>query len=257
VTLQVDNSDEDGPWFDVLAGKSKVPISYSSRRQALALREALQSRKALFDQEIPKADDQLFFEILDAVRLDAVRLDQSKDRDEMNTLIPLAGAKEYSELEVASVWRSARSRDEISSSATGVIFDARLDPSGANGWKQRLRDSNRRSWFWGIAATTLFTITLAFQLMSGLDEDESAVLRSSSNLVIIDADPQSRLASLSQLMTAAGATPESKTQKDGTVIITVSATQQVLDALGNERIYPAPADGKIVLVIQPPGNRKP
>jgi hypothetical protein len=293
VTLQVDDSDEDGPWFDVLAGKSKVPISYSSRSQALALREVLQSRKTLFDQDIPKADEQLFLEILDAVRLDAVRLDQSRDRDEVNTLIPLASANEYSDLAVRSVWRSARSQGEIVSAAIDTVVDAaRLDQSKGgseannsiplanaieysvgsqdlskknhysdtsrtNGWKVRLRNSTRRTWFWGVAASALFTITLTFQLMSGIEEDDSSVLRSSSNLVIIDADPQSRLAALSQLLTVAGATPESKTQKDGTVIITVSATQQALDALGSERIYPVPADGKIVVVIQKPGPRKP
>jgi hypothetical protein len=293
VTLQVDDSDEDGPWFDVLAGKSKVPISYSSRSQALALREALQSRKNLFDQDIPKADEQLFLDILDAVRHEAMKLEAMKlEAMKLEAMKLEAMRLDRSKYGNEVNWRPARSRDHIGSAAIDIVDAVRIDQSKDRGEvnnsiplastdehsgrsqdlsknkyysdtyitfdrKGRLRDVTRRNWLWVVAATALFTITLAFQLMLGMEEDDSSILHSSSNLVIIDVDPQSRLNILRQLLTVAGATPESKTQKDGTVIITVAATQQVLDALGNERIYPVPADGKIVIVIQKPGSSKP
>lgn len=125
-------------------------------------------------------------------------------------------------------------------------------------------DSGRRGSFfrqpsfaWGIAASIMLVTILSFQQLSMRQDEDHLVLRGPNDTVLIDSDPSGRLDTLRAVFSAVGATPDVKTQKDGTIFITVAATPQVLDALGNERIYPVPSGGKIVLVIQKPGAQKP
>ncbi len=59
------------------------------------------------------------------------------------------------------------------------------------------------------------------------------------------------------MLEGVGAKPHVETGSDGTITLKVTATPQVLDVLGNERIYPVPTAGKLVLVIQRPGAQKP
>ena len=87
--------------------------------------------------------------------------------------------------------------------------------------------------------------------------DESQVLRGPKDTILIDPDPYARLAQVRTLLEDAGAKPEVRIEKSGTVVITVAETPQVLDALTAERIFPQPVGGKIVLVIEKPAQRKP
>jgi hypothetical protein len=113
------------------------------------------------------------------------------------------------------------------------------------------------SFIWGIAASIMLVAIFSFQQLSLRGGDDHLVLRGPNDMVLIDSDPSARLNTLRGVFSAVGATPDVKIQKDGTIIIAVAATPQVLDALGNERIYPVPSGGVIVLVIQKPGAQKP
>lgn len=111
------------------------------------------------------------------------------------------------------------------------------------------------SFVWGIAASIILVTILSFQQLSMRQDEDHLVLRGPNDTVLIDSDPSARLNTLRAMFSVVGATPDVKTQKDGTIIITVAAAPQVLDALGNERIYPVPSGGKIVLVIQKSGGQ--
>lgn len=119
------------------------------------------------------------------------------------------------------------------------------------------RFGRQPSFIWGVAASIMLATVLSFQHFSMQGEDDYTVLRGPSDTVLVDSDPSARLSTLRTTLTSAGAAPEVKTLKDGTIIISVADTPQVLVALGNERIYPVPSAGKVVLVIQKPGTSKP
>ena len=117
--------------------------------------------------------------------------------------------------------------------------------------------ARRPSFIWGIAASLAAVTVLSFQLLSMKEDDDFHVLRGPNVTVMIDSNPSARLDNLRSTLSALGISPEVKMGKDGTVIITVVATPQALEVLANERIYPTISNGKIVVVIEKPADRKP
>ncbi|MFN9475570.1 hypothetical protein, partial [Acidovorax sp.] len=112
-------------------------------------------------------------------------------------------------------------------------------------------------WLWGLAASIMLGTVLTASLWMTRGDGEHEVLRGPKETILIDSDPSARLAQLRVLLEGAGATPDVRVDKAGTIVITVAGTPQVLDALGGERIYPQPTDGKIILVIEKPAAQKP
>jgi hypothetical protein len=129
-----------------------------------------------------------------------------------------------------------------------------LDPSKAAPGGGR---PNKRPWLWGVAASITLATVLSWTVLIDDETDRPDVLRGTQGTVLMDPDPAARRTQLEALLVGAGAKPEVRIDKSGRVVITVSETPRVLEALGAERIFPQPVGGKIVLVIEKPAAKTP
>lgn len=129
-----------------------------------------------------------------------------------------------------------------------------LDPSKAAPGGGR---PNKRPWLWGVAASITLATVLSWTVLIDDEPDRPDVLRGTQGTVLMDPDPAARRTQLEALLVGAGAKPEVRIDKSGRVVITVSETPRVLEALGAERIFPQPVGGKIVLVIEKPAAKTP
>jgi hypothetical protein len=129
-----------------------------------------------------------------------------------------------------------------------------LDPSKAAPSGGR---PNKRPWLWGVAASITLATVLSWTVLIDDEADRPDVLRGTQGTVLMDPDLATRRTQLEALLVGAGAKPEVRIDKSGRVVITVSETPRVLEALGAERIFPQPVGGKIVLVIEKPAAKTP
>lgn len=284
MTAPTPKLDDDGAWLDALAGRPVSDEFAAAKRQADALRRALQRRSEQLDEEVPPADDALFLRIQGAVGDDRARslqgpVDQSHpsaigDSEPRSRSGPESsgtgrGANpvgvDLSDTETPAYLRRgarAASRGQPSTSApaaSGALSDARYRSTRRGNEPMRLPvgpHRRARPWMWGLAASIMLGTVLTMSLWMHRDAGEHEVLRGPKDTILIAIDPAARVAQLRALLEGAGATPEIRVEKTGAIVITVAGTPQVLDALSGERIYPQPADGKIVLVIEKPAAQK-
>lgn len=233
-----DDRDDDKAWLDALAGRPASVMDGRASRQVELLRQALDSRKGRLEAEVPVADEELFGRIED----DFLRARQGQS--------PHRGARrrqrddESDGIYLLSIQPRALYRLRSS--------DLRPDLSGANSIRPK-----SHPWIWGLAAITLVAL-VTLQQWSPTGDNEHLILRGPADAVQIVDDPDARLAELTTLLKAEGATPEVQRDKNGTVRLTVTASDAVLDALATQRLQPQPQDGKVVLILQkPPADKKP
>jgi hypothetical protein len=113
-----------------------------------------------------------------------------------------------------------------------------------------------RPQLWGLAATIALGIAVTAQIQPFADRGGDDVLRGGSTVLIVS-DVDVRLAELLDLLKTTGAEPKVERTKDGRVVLRVRATQDVLDALSEQRIEPKVTDGMATMVLQPtPGGKK-
>jgi hypothetical protein len=164
-------------------------------------------------------------------------LDARKSRLEAE--VPVADEELFGRIE-EEVLDSRRSGQ---SDAIGMGRFRIEDPSDA------VSRSHPRPWIWGLAAVT-FVAFVTLQQWSQNGDNEHLILRGPADVVQFVDDPDARLVELTALLRAAGATPEVQRDKGGTVRLTVTASDAVLDALATQRLQPQPQDGKVVLILQ-------
>ncbi|MFN8937658.1 MAG: hypothetical protein ACK5Y0_17370, partial [Pseudomonadota bacterium] len=208
-----DRKDEEA-WLAVLAGREIAPDDGMPAAQAAALRKALKRRQARMAEELPAADKALFSRILVAVHLD--HSEHGEPANGTHTGDPLPEASK-----AASSIRWRTSSHKIVS----------MPPV-----PQTTRP-NKRPWLWGVAASITLATVLSWTVLIDDEPDRPDVLRGTQGTVLMDPDPAARRTQLEALLAGAGAKPEVRIDKSGRVVITVSETPQVLEALGGERIF--------------------
>lgn len=213
-----DNDDEQ--WLGALAGRADPSGDTKSNLQALALRRALQARAEVLEAKVPFADEDQYQKLL--LRLQREKLLASK-----------------------SGWRTS----PIWVKTTGVLgLSADVIP-----WKSPM--------VWGLTATLVIGIAAVINIQNSATEKSEAeflLLRGGNVTTLIVKEPELRLVELLQGLRAAGEEPVVARISNGSIILTVTASQKVLDYLDTQRIVPTVVDGKTtLLLIQPKATSKP
>ena len=111
----------------------------------------------------------------------------------------------------------------------------------------------RKLQLWAIAATVVLGIGVVVQ-MGGLPfgQDEPNTLRGGGiGTVLVVDNPEARLTEILAGLKAAGAELAVKRETGGRIVLTVEASEKVLDYLAGQRIEPMVTDGTITLTLTP------
>lgn len=118
-------------------------------------------------------------------------------------------------------------------------------------------NSSRQGWrnptLWGIAATIFLCVGIVFQ-MGGFNfngEDKDVLMGGGNETVMIVEDPEMRLIELQTGLQFAGEIPKVERRSNSEILVTVKATEKVLDYLLTQRIEPNIAEGKLILKLLP------
>lgn len=103
---------------------------------------------------------------------------------------------------------------------------------------------------WGVAATVILGVTLALQVALPGHKEDADVLRGSTATVLVVADPEARLAELTQGLNQVKAIYAIDRLDNGTIQIRVKADAQVLIFLQSQRISPIIQNGFGVLALR-------
>jgi hypothetical protein len=207
---------DDEQWLNALAGRADPSGDAKANLQAQALRRALQARAEKLEAKVPFADEDQYQNLL-------LRLQREK----------LIAAK--------SGWRNSPAWVKT----TGALgLSADVIP-----WKSPM--------ILGLTATIVIVIAAVINIQNSVTEKselELIRLRSSNATPQIVAEPEVRLAELVQGLRAVGEDPLIERLSNGSIVLTLNASPNVLEYLETppNRISPAIVNGKITLLLMRP-----
>jgi len=204
---------DDNNWLEALAGRPAKDIDPVTLAQANAVRQALTERRAAIEA--------------DAAQPDPKQLDRLRERLQREGLL---------------------TPEKVNAPATGwQRLLAGLGLRGGSGGSNTLVATR-----WAVLAFAVVAVFAALRLgMPGSGQDPAMdVLRGGTAVVLIEPEPQVRLAELRKGLVAVKAVFTDKTLPDGRVQVDIQTSESALEYLQSQRIIPIVKDGGVRIVIQ-------
>lgn len=185
--------------------------------------------------------------------------DQDKENDQW--LDALAGKADPAadpklNQQAASLRRALKGRGDVLASQVPVADDAQYQQMLFRLRREGLASSSR-GWrnpmLWGMAATIVMGVGVVIQ-MGNFDSDgyEKDILRGAEHAtVLIVTNPETRLVELQAGLQIAGEVPKIDRLANGSIVLTVKATEKVLAYLLTQRLEPEILGGNSVLKLTP------
>jgi hypothetical protein len=183
------------------------------------------------------------------------------DKEDTQWLNALAGKVDHdadSKLnqQAESLRRALRARSDLLASHVPVADDAQYQQmlfrlrreglaSSSHGWRNPM--------LWGMAATIVMGIGVVIQ-MGNFDSDgyEKDILRGAEHATaLIVTNPEARLVELQAGLQIAGEVPKIDRLANGSIVLTVKATEKVLAYLLTQRLEPEVSGGNSILKLTP------
>ena len=155
---------------------------------------------------------------------EALRRALEKRREMLDTQVPTADAGQYEQ----------------------ILF--RLRKEGLTGARNKWSSPA----IWGMVATIVLGVGVVIQ-MGGLfsGQDDADIMRGGRSTVLIVDSPEVRLAKLLDGLKTAGESPSIQKQPSGSILLTIKATEKVLDYLSGQGIEPTPENGMVTIELRP------
>lgn len=203
---------DDEQWLSALAGRADPNGDARSNLQAQALRRALQARAEMLEAKVPFADEEQYQKLL-------LRLQREK------LLVSQSGWR------TSPIWVKT-------AGALGLSTD--VIP-----WKSPM--------VWGLTATLVIGVAMVMNRQNSITaRGDADVLRGGNATTQIVEEPEIRLAELLMGLRSVGEEPVIERLSNGSIVLTITASQNVLDYLDTQRILPKIVDGKTTLLLMRP-----